>query len=952
MRRYFIPPKRHTAVRLRAYWSGLIVGFLLLRPLISLAQMEVARRYYREAESVYTTNPLRAADSYHKAQKAALQVGNVDYAISMSVNLATLYYEHYDDYPMAILEARRGLVWIARSGSCADSTLFKLWACLGEMYHQQIRLDSTRYFWQQAESILAKHSELEAQMHAHSSAYYGNMGTWAFEQGDYGLAERLFLKRLSLINQDEEPERKAIAENQFASFYLKTGHWEEAGRLFEASIVHYTLPDLTRGWLLLGLADYYLQRQQPIGLIQNLRRIEQLPKRIRAGNPEFSSYVQIMWGGYCSLQQMYPKAIQWYQKSIQSAKMVSLRGRLIARSYRLLSQAEAKVGAWPAALAHSQSAIIATSALFSERAIRQNPSAKDFLVGPALFEALYNKANLLTEYYHLTQKVTFLEIAIPTYQRAFELASLLQSSYRTEFTKLFFQQQIRPAFRRGLSAAYQLYCLHSSQPNQRTLWQLQEWGKASVMQEIVKSRREELPGNIQQEESQLKSQIATAKIRWLESRSSHERNQATRQRTTAELAYDRLCRRINRPVISDIRSYMPQLAKLQKQLDNRSAYLHYSQIDEGVLLTIVRQDTVAFFRLAIPEQQLQQLTRDLRRLIIQNPDPFPYRGSTLSQRLFANLVRPAWPLIQQTSRLIIVRDGPLHELPFEVLETGRTLADYLLNYAAISYAYSAYSYLEHLNDSPPTSVPKLVGMAPFTLNANTLSQVQQYQYTVLPHSEEEIRAADGLLSTAQNATKQTFLELIRNHQVIHLATHAEVNREDADQSFIAFFPDSTSHKLYTHELGLLNLQHVRLAVLTACESGNGPVHGGEGMLSLARAFRMAGCSAVITSLWTTHDASTAALMELFYANLRDGMPADMSLQKAKIQFLADQRESGIWTPPHYWAHLILMDNNQPIFPQSDHRFWLLGLILFIALVGLESIWHIKHRFLRSPLMPF
>jgi tetratricopeptide (TPR) repeat protein/CHAT domain-containing protein len=65
----------------------------------------------------------------------------------------------------------------------------------------------------------------------------------------------------------------------------------------------------------------------------------------------------------------------------------------------------------------------------------------------------------------------------------------------------------------------------------------------------------------------------------------------------------------------------------------------------------------------------------------------------------------------------------------------------------------------------------------------------------------------------------------------------------------------------------LPLEGLRLAVLSACETGLGELTGGEGVQGLQGAFHLAGCPNVVTSLWNVNDKATAALMAKFYHEL-------------------------------------------------------------------------------------
>jgi CHAT domain-containing protein len=89
----------------------------------------------------------------------------------------------------------------------------------------------------------------------------------------------------------------------------------------------------------------------------------------------------------------------------------------------------------------------------------------------------------------------------------------------------------------------------------------------------------------------------------------------------------------------------------------------------------------------------------------------------------------------------------------------------------------------------------------------------------------------------------------------------------------------------------LDLRQLRLAVLSACESGLGDRAGGEGVYGLVRALHIAGARDVAASLWKVDDEATAALMVLFYRHLWGKQPVGPAEALRRAQ-LALYREPG------------------------------------------------------------
>ncbi|MBF0174203.1 MAG: tetratricopeptide repeat protein [Magnetococcales bacterium] len=93
----------------------------------------------------------------------------------------------------------------------------------------------------------------------------------------------------------------------------------------------------------------------------------------------------------------------------------------------------------------------------------------------------------------------------------------------------------------------------------------------------------------------------------------------------------------------------------------------------------------------------------------------------------------------------------------------------------------------------------------------------------------------------------------------------------------------------------------RLAVLSACETGLGEIHEGEGVYGLRRSFQEAGVQSVISSLWEVSDAGTQELMSNLYQRLQQGMNPHKALRETQLQMI----NSTEWKAPYIWSAFMM-----------------------------------------------
>jgi len=105
-------------------------------------------------------------------------------------------------------------------------------------------------------------------------------------------------------------------------------------------------------------------------------------------------------------------------------------------------------------------------------------------------------------------------------------------------------------------------------------------------------------------------------------------------------------------------------------------------------------------------------------------------------------------------------------------------------------------------------------------------------------------------------------------------------------------PATTTDGIVTAaEISLLHLEDNWLTVLSACETGMGRVHSGEGVMGLRRAFVQAGTQNLLFTLWPISDAVTAKIMEDFYQRALRTRRAPRSLCNTQRDWLVKLRST-------------------------------------------------------------
>jgi CHAT domain-containing protein len=179
--------------------------------------------------------------------------------------------------------------------------------------------------------------------------------------------------------------------------------------------------------------------------------------------------------------------------------------------------------------------------------------------------------------------------------------------------------------------------------------------------------------------------------------------------------------------------------------------------------------------------------------------------------------------------------------------------------------------------------------------------------------------------------------------VLHLAAHAVADEASPEASAVLLAADAPGEdgRLQVDEIARLDLRG-SLVALSSCRSASGALVGGEGVMSLSRAFFAAGSAVVIGSLWPLRDDDAEAFFAIFYDHLAAGETAARAFSAAQRERLRDG------APAEAWAGFVLSgEGNWRLFPGTQETFsggreaqiaaWLAPLLAIVGILALASV---------------
>lgn len=370
-----------------------------------------------------------------------------------------------------------------------------------------------------------------------------------------------------------------------------------------------------------------------------------------------------------------------------------------------------------------------------------------------------------------------------------------------------------------------------------------------------------------------------------------------------------------------------QLTDIQAQLPDDVVLLQYFPADDALYIFMITKTTVEAKSVPVSNLEIDSLVNKYRYYIGDvtsllkrgrfdmklkdwkvGADTRFYDRHTkplrdIMVKMYDYLILPVWDNIkdEKIKTITVIPAASLYYVPFQCLATETQDGDiqFLIEKKAVNYLTAAT-----LMDLVSKKKQKQINNVLVFGNPDGS----------LPGAEEEAKVIQAAFSSAklyknQDATKDKAKTLSNQFDVVHFATHGFLSGDEPQKSFLLMAPNQAlkeDDKLTISEILKLPLKDKNdLVVLSACNTSMGKSATGVELISLSRAFAIAGAPTTVATLWPVDDESTKIIMINFYDGLKKGLTKSESMRQAQIALI---RKGDFHIHPFFWAPYVMIGN--------------------------------------------
>lgn len=533
---------------------------------------------------------------------------------------------------------------------------------------------------------------------------------------------------------------------------------------------------------------------------------------------------------------------------------------------------------------------------------------------------LIDKANGWIAYYDAEENPEYLKNALDTFTLADQLIDLIYVESREDLSKLFWRKKGAAFYPKAVEVCYRL-----QQPEKAFFFM--EKNKAMLLLENMTNatakRLSKLPENILEREQNLIKEIKTLESEIQASTESQKidslKNNVFKFKKEQSAFLDSLETEFPKYYNYKKNIKIVTLQNVQATLEADELILQYIVGKEKGFVALISPKTIQLKELPTTEiltETVTQYKEAVSNPFVKNEDKNKYEA--VAKKLYQQLIAFNISEMQfAEKRITIIADGLLQYIPFEALRTPNDT--YFIENTEIHYNYSLSSAAHSQQNNTPIR-HTFIAIAP--------TRFKNDQFTALATSKEELEKLTTIFNANhfqyEKATKTRFSEAYGNYKIMHLSTHGGIENT---VPWMAFYDETmTLDELY------FTKNQSELVVLSACKTSDGELKKGEGVMSLARGFFNAGAKSVVSSLWDINEKASNDIIQEFYKNIAAGDTKSSALQKAKLSYIKNNKNTSE-ASPYYWSALTITGDVSPIYEkQNGYLYYIIGGLFLTGII--------------------
>lgn len=900
----------------------------------------IATEYYFLGELITARVYLQKAEKLLHEKLAPHQID-----IPSIYTIQTAIYTELSEYDKALISNLKSIQMYEADSTTRAIDLAYQYNNLATTYSELKDFENALAYYQKALYLIQNSPDYSADEIA---SLLSNIGATYFDQDNYKACKKHTLGSLNILTTYQEKTQEMVHD------FIDNCH------LLAKCYAHSHQPDSTL---------HYLQKAENINCT--------FPYRVATTYEIYSSF-------YLKQNNLTKAELYCHKALTAGITDYGEKGEFVSSSYRTLCQIAAAKKKYKEALSYCQKALEVLSFNFSDPNNLSNPALKDVFRKGELLKVLDLKMEYLEKLYSRDDPFVSEKQLFAAAKMATETLETLNKSLKSKESRLFWlNKRAIPLFEKAIQIALSIYAKNKDMKYLNEAFVLSERSKSMLMMAALQENDAfsfgGVPNQLVEKEKELHSLMVEAEKKRYDAQLIGDTKMVQYQDSLIFIYHHHIDALIHQFETQYSNYYslkyatkVASIKDVQATLDHETTFIEYFEGKSKIYaFTITAKD--AFVHTIERTPSYKHDITNFQALLINMNDVDKKPVNTYNRLIesahnfYDKFLKNS--LVEQQKRLIIIPDGLLGYIPFEVLlsqkvptiinQTDNTvnfsILPYLIRDYTISYNYSATLLIDQQKYSKKQSNNgNILALAPSYKNKTAPSWRSQYEQKLrtelveLNGTTKELKflkwAFKGKFLFGKTANEHAFKAQAPDYGILHLAVHGLVNNKRPDLSGLALEEDMHPQEdniLYAYEIKQLNLQ-AELVVLSACETGIGKYQRGEGVLSIGRGFMYAGVPSLLTTLWSLNDYSSPIIIEKFYENLSQGMQKDEAIRQAKLHYL--DHYTGISTYPALWACFIQVGDYSPIHISKNNWKLQVGIAsIFFLLLGILIFKKFKKR---------